>query len=402
MNALTHPGFISYFLTNTLSLLGIWILKVGMGWLAWQITQSTFWTSVVSLLLMAPVGFLGPFIAVFVERWDARRAMLATKILMVVITTAIFVIQILGQHNLWTLVGSSTALGLLSAFQHPVRLVFISLVVPRPYLASAVGLNSVSWNLSRILGPGHAGRTIHFIGLSPPFLVAAAFNVPLIACLYFLALQPRSADSKENSGFMKRMIDGGTVVLRTPLIFSTLILVSLNSFFVRGILEIQPAIVGQIMGGKSYDLAIVTAAAGLGSLLASGWIGLGKLEKWQIQKSLWPMLVTGIVTSALLHLFVGLTPVSVIFIVTGFTATIVGIGAQTLIQLEVQESYRARVMTWWSTISFGSLFLGGTMAGFLGDIVGMNYAILCMMLAAGTLALSVLPRVKALTSSNPV
>ena len=139
MNALTHPGFISYFLTNTLSLLGIWILKVGMGWLSWQITQSTFWTSVVSLLLMAPVGLLGPFIAVFVERWDARRAMLATKFMMVVITTAIFVIQILGQHNLWTLVAGSTALGLLSAFQHPVRLVFISLVVPRPYLASAVG-----------------------------------------------------------------------------------------------------------------------------------------------------------------------------------------------------------------------------------------------------------------------
>ena len=198
------------------------------------------------------------------------------------------------------------------------------------------------------------------------------------------------------------MIDGGTIALKTPLISSTLILVSLNSFFVRGILEIQPAIVGQIMGGKSYDLAIVTAAAGLGSLLASAWIGLGKLEQSHIQKYLWPMLVTGIVASALLHLFVDLTPVSLIFIVTGFTATIVGIGAQTLIQLEVQENYRARIMTWWSTISFGSLFLGGTMAGLLGDIVGMDHAILFMMLAAGALALFVLPRIKALTSSNPV
>ena len=402
MNALTLPGFISYFLTNTLSLLGIWILKVGMGWLAWQITQSTFWTSVVSLLLMAPVGLLGPFVAVFVERWDARRAMLATKISMVAIATVIFGIQFLGQHNLWTLVACSTALGFLSAFQHPVRLVFISLIVPRPYLASAVGLNSVSWNLSRIIGPGLAGLTIHFLGLSPTFLLATACSVPLIICLYFLTLQPRLTDTTETSGFIKRMIDGGAVAIRTPLIFSTLILVGLNSFFVRGILEIQPAIVGQIMGGKSYDLAIVTAAAGLGSLLASGWIGLGKLQQSYIQKSLWPMLSTGIVASALLHLFVDLTPVSLIFIVTGFTATIVGIGAQTLIQLEVQERYRARVMTWWSTISFGSLFLGGAMAGFLGDIVGMDYAILFMMLAAGTLALSVFPWIKALTKSNPV
>ena len=106
------------------------------------------------------------------------------------------------------------------------------------------------------------------------------------------------------------------------------------------------------------------------------------------------MLVIGIVTNAFLHLFGGLIPISLIFIVTGFTATIVGIGAQTLIQLEVQEGYRARVMTWWSTISFGSLFLGGTMAGFLGDIVGMDHAILYMMLIAGALAFAVLPRIK--------
>ena len=64
MNALTLRSFVYYFITNTLSLLGTWVQKVGLGWLAWQITESTFWTSVVSLILMAPVGFLGPLIAV--------------------------------------------------------------------------------------------------------------------------------------------------------------------------------------------------------------------------------------------------------------------------------------------------------------------------------------------------
>ena len=73
MNALTLRSFVYYFITNTLSLLGTWVQKVGLGWLAWQITESTFWTSVVSLILMAPVGFLGPLIAVFAENWDSRR-----------------------------------------------------------------------------------------------------------------------------------------------------------------------------------------------------------------------------------------------------------------------------------------------------------------------------------------
>ena len=390
MNALTLRSFVYYFITNTLSLLGTWVQKVGLGWLAWQITESTFWTSVVSLILMAPVGFLGPLIAVFAENWDSRRAMLVTKSLMAFVSVLIFLVQLLGLHNLYSLLASSIALGMLSAFHHPVRLVFISLVVPKPYLASAVGMNSVSWNVSRIIGPGIAGMTIYLLGPSETFGIATALYLPLIICLWFMALQPRKADTGSADSFFGKIIDGGAVVVGNPLIFSTLCLVFLNSFFVRGVLEIQPAIVGQILGGESASLAIVTAAAGLGSLIASGWIGLGFLNKSQIQDLLWPMVLAGIIITAALQFFVNLVPISIIFIVTGFTATLVGIGAQTLIQLEVNESYRARVMTWWSTISFGSLVFGGILIGFLGDIIGIGNAIIIMMLGGVAAVLSLL------------
>ena len=390
MNALKLRSFVYYFITNTLSLLGTWVQKVGLGWLTWQITESTFWTSVVSLILMAPVGFLGPLIAVFAENWDSRRAMLVTKSLMAFVSVLIFFVQLLGLHNLFSLLASSIALGMLSAFHHPVRLVFISLVVPKPYLASAVGLNSVSWNVSRIIGPGIAGMTIYLLGASETFGVATALYLPLIICLWFMALQPRKSDTGSADSFFGKIIDGGAVVVGNPLIFSTLCLVFLNSFFVRGVLEIQPAIVGQILGGESASLAIVTAAAGIGSLIASGWIGLGFLNKPQIQELLWPMVLAGIIITASLHFFVNLVPISMIFIVTGFTATLVGIGAQTLIQLEVNENYRARVMTWWSTISFGSLVFGGIIIGFLGDIIGIGNAVIIMMLGGVAAVLSLL------------
>lgn len=390
MNALKLRSFVYYFITNTLSLLGTWVQKVGLGWLTWQITESTFWTSVVSLILMAPVGFLGPLIAVFAENWDSRRAMLVTKSLMAFVSVLIFLVQLLGLHNLFSLIASSIALGMLSAFHHPVRLVFISLVVPKPYLASAVGMNSVSWNVSRIIGPGIAGMTIYLLGPSETFGIATALYLPLIICLCLMALQPRKADTGSADSFFGKIIDGGAVVVGNPLIFSTLCLVFLNSFFVRGVLEIQPAIVGQILGGESASLAIVTAAAGIGSLIASGWIGLGFLNKFQIQVLLWPMVLAGIIITAALHFFVNLVPISMIFIVTGFTATLVGIGAQTLIQLEVNENYRARVMTWWSTISFGSLVFGGIIIGFLGDIIGIGNAIIIMMLGGVAAVLSLL------------
>ena len=390
MNAFTLRPFVIYFLTNTLSLLGTWIQKVGLGWLTWQITESTFWTSFVSIALMAPVGIIGPFIAVYAESWDMRRAFLITKILMMLISFVIFALQYFDMHNLHSLIATSLALGLLSAVHHPIRLVFISIVVPRPYLASAIGLNSVSWNMSRVVGPGLSGFAIVLLGLATTFGIAVILYAPLIVALALLPLESRAKAKPNADRFFQKMRDGGRVALQTPLIFTALCMVALNSFLVRGVLEIQPAIIGQILGGESQALATATAAAGVGALLASGWIGLGKLSSDFIQRCLWPMLAIGIMGTACLNLTSMIIPMSLIFVLTGFTATVAGIGAQTLIQLKVEEDYRARVMTWWSSVSFGSLTLGGILIGFLGDLTPIEDAILMVMLPGFLLAMLVL------------
>ena len=390
MNALTVRPFVAYFLTNTMSLLGTWIQKVGLGWLTWQITESTFWTSFVSIALMAPVGIIGPFIAVYAESWNMRRAFLITKILMMIISFIIFGLQHFEMHNIHTLVVTSLLLGLLSAVHHPIRLVFISIVVPRPYLASAIGLNSVSWNMSRVVGPALSGFAIVILGLANTFGLAVILYAPLILALTLLPLEPRAKSKPNTDRFFQKLRDGGNVALQTPLIFTALCVVALNSFLVRGVLEIQPAIIGQILGGDSKALAIATAAAGIGALLASIWIGLGKLPPDFIQRCLWPMLAVGILGTACLKMTSMIIPMSLIFALTGFTATVAGIGAQTLIQLKVDENYRARVMTWWSSVSFGSLTIGGILIGFFGDFVPIEDTILMVMVPGFLLALLVL------------
>ena len=390
MNAFTLRPFVIYFLTNTLSLLGTWIQKVGLGWLTWQLTGSTFWTSFVSIALMAPVGIIGPFIAVYAESWDMRRAFLITKILMMLVSFVIFTLQYFDMHNLYSLIATSLALGLLSAVHHPIRLVFISIVVPRPYLASAIGLNSVSWNMSRVVGPGLSGFAIAILGLATTFGIAFILYAPLIVALALLPLEPRAKAKPNADRFFQKMRDGGKVALRTPIIFTALCMVALNSFLVRSVLEIQPEIIGQVLGGESQALATATAAAGVGALLSSGWIGLGKLSPGFIQRCLWPMLAIGIIGTACLNLTSTIIPMSLIFVLTGFTATVAGIGAQTLIQLKVEEDYRARVMTWWSSVSFGSLTVGGILIGFFGDLMPIGDGILMVMIPGGLLAIFVL------------
>ena len=378
MTALSNKPFKLYFFTNTIALLGLWIQKIGVGWLTWEITESTFWTSFVTLALMAPAGIIGPVFAVFAENWNMRKASIILKILMFLVGGIIWFLQYLDMHSLFTLAFLSILQGLLSACYHPVRLVFVSIVVPRNLLSSAVGLNSASFNGSRVVGPAFAGVTITLYNLETTFFIAMLTYIPLIPVLIYMPLRERIKSSNTEQQFFKSLLEGGKVALQSPIISKGLFVVFISAFFVRGMLEIQPTIAGEILNKGSVGLSLITATAGFGALLASIWIGFRANIDIKIETKLVSMLTVGLVVSFILGFISDMYLMAFAFTIVGFTTTAVGIGTQTLIQLEVDEIYRARVLTWWSSVSFGSLTIGGILLGFAGEFIPLNVGMMIM------------------------
>jgi MFS family permease len=378
MNALSNKAFLLYFISNTFALLGLWIQKIGVGWLTWEITGSTFWTSFVTLALMAPAGIIGPLFAVYAENWNMRTASIILKILMLLVGAIIWFLQFLDLHTLFSLAFLSIVQGLLSACYHPVRLVFVSVVVPRNLISSAVGLNSASFNGSRVIGPAFAGFSIALFSLESTFLIAVLAYIPLIPVLMYMPLRKREKSSDNNDKFFKRFIEGGKVALNTPIIVKGLFIVFISAFFVRGMLEIQPTIAGEILNQGSLGLSLITATAGLGALSASIWIGLRKNNNIKMETKLVLMLILGLIMSSIIGCISDMYLMALAFIIVGFSTTVVGIGTQTIIQMEVEDLYRARVLTWWSSISFGSLTVGGILLGFVGEYIPLNIGMIIM------------------------
>ena len=378
MNALSNKAFLLYFISNTFALLGLWIQKIGVGWLTWEITGSTFWTSFVTLALMAPAGIIGPLFAVYAENWNMRTASIILKILMLLVGAIIWFLQFLDLHTLLSLAFLSIVQGLLSACYHPVRLVFVSVVVPRNLISSAVGLNSASFNGSRVIGPAFAGVSIALFSLESTFLIAVLAYIPLIPVLMYMPLRKREKSSDNNDKFLKRFIEGGKVALNTPIIVKGLFIVFISAFFVRGMLEIQPTIAGEILNQGSLGLSLITATAGLGALSASIWIGLRKNNNIKMETKLVLMLILGLIMSSIIGCISDMYLMALAFIIVGFSTTVVGIGTQTIIQMEVEDLYRARVLTWWSSISFGSLTVGGILLGFAGEYIPLNIGMIIM------------------------
>jgi MFS family permease len=375
---LSNKAFLLYFISNTFALLGLWIQKIGVGWLTWEITGSTFWTSFVTLALMAPAGIIGPLFAVYAENWNMRTASIILKILMLLVGAIIWFLQFLDLHTLFSLAFLSIVQGLLSACYHPVRLVFVSVVVPRNLISSAVGLNSASFNGSRVIGPAFAGVSIALFSLESTFLIAVLAYIPLIPVLMYMPLRKREKSSDNNDKFLKRFIEGGKVALNTPIIVKGLFIVFISAFFVRGMLEIQPTIAGEILNQGSLGLSLITATAGLGALSASIWIGLRKNNNIKMETKLVLMLILGLIMSSIIGCISDMYLMALAFIIVGFSTTVVGIGTQTIIQMEVEDLYRARVLTWWSSISFGSLTVGGILLGFAGEYIPLNIGMIIM------------------------
>jgi len=378
MNALSNKSFLLYFISNTFALLGLWIQKIGVGWLTWEITGSTFWTSFVALALMAPAGIIGPLFAVYAENWNMRTASIILKTLMLLVGAMVWFLEFLDLHSLFTLAFLSILQGLLSACYHPVRLVFVSVVVPRDLISSAVGLNSASFNGSRVIGPAFAGIFIALFNLESTFLIAVLAYIPLIPVLMYIPLRKRNKSLDNKDKFLKRFIEGGKVALNTPVIAKGLFVVFISAFFVRGMLEIQPTIAGEILNQGSLGLSLITATAGLGALSASIWIGLGKNNNLKIQTKLVFMLILGLIMSSIIGCISDMYLMALAFIIVGFTSTVIGIGTQTIIQMEVEDLFRARVLTWWSSLSFGSLTVGGILLGLAGEYIPLNIGLIIM------------------------
>ncbi|MFC4671382.1 MFS transporter [Seohaeicola nanhaiensis] len=368
-----------------ISYVGTWTERVALGWLAWTLTQSTFWTGFVSMSVLLPSAFLGPIVAVYAEGWDSRRAMMLTNGAFMVTSLLLFALVAGGFITLPLLAVLALAIGVIGAAMHPVRLTLIPSVSPRHYLPRAVALSAMAFNASRVVGPAVAGLLITTVGLNWTFLVNALSYLPYIALLALIPMKPRPARGVKSS-LGQGLAEGLRYALAHPLIRWSLLLAATNSLLVRSIVENMPAVVGGLLDGNARDLTWMTSAAGLGSVTAAITLGWLKRDTRQLQTML--RLVPLVSAALCLALSAGLPFAGLVAIAVGlgFVATFVGIGSQIIIQMEVADTHRARVLTWWSSASFAAVSLGGLATGAVGDLAGMGFAIFLLGLLGAVLA----------------
>ena len=112
--------------------------RVAIGWLAWELTQSTAWLGVVAAANLLPAVFVGPFAGAIADRADRLRVVTLTQKLLMVQAVALFVLNVSGLISIEALVGLVAFHGVVVGFNLPANKALVPSLVPRDDLPTAL------------------------------------------------------------------------------------------------------------------------------------------------------------------------------------------------------------------------------------------------------------------------
>ena len=361
-SALSNRNFLIYFSGTLVVLHGLWVYRLTISWLAWELTHSVFLVGVISFCQFAPGILLGPVFGVAADRYNLVRTAMLIHAGMMALSLLLAAIIGLDRLTVEVLAGFALLQGVMGGAYTPTRLSLITQLVPRDLFASATGYLAMAFNLSRFAGPALAGLVITVFGAAWSFALFACLIVPALVSLVVVEVLPRKPRAGGDKRVLTELRDGLHYASTHPMIRWLLILVGTNGILARGLLELLPAVTDVVFGGGSAEFAGLSSAAGAGAIGASV-----VLTRTQEPERLLRVATAAVLASSVLLLALGMTGNYWVGIVVvaglGCSCTLCGIGVQALIQLEVDDDFRGRVLGLWGVFAIGATATGGLLLG---------------------------------------
>lgn len=366
------------------SLVGTWVQRMAVGWLAWELTESGTWLGLVAFADLAPTVVVAPIAGAFADRVSRLKMVRFVQYASTVQAGALAFFTLSGLITVELLFALALVQGSIQGIHQPFRQSLIGTIVDRNEITAAIGINSTIWNSSRLIGPAISAAIILHFGVGFTFLVNSLSYVPLIVGLHMMRVSQRLAPTKSLSSLPAEIMEGVRHVVNHRMMGPLILLLFAFSFFGRATAELLPGFAGAVFDRGAEGLAALTAGAGFGSLISGIWLSRrGRLA------GLGDILVAVLALIAVFQLgFVATDRFAVsaaVFVGWGFLLNAAGITVQSLIQADVPDSIRGRVVSLYGIFWLGTPSIGAFVMGAAADFVGFRLPVAfgaCVILAA--------------------
>lgn len=351
---------------------GIWMQSVAMGWLIYNLTNSASWLGRIGFASAAPTLFLGLLGGAIIEHADRRRLLCTCSLVFTLCGAALASITISGIVQIWMIILISLVSGTSTAFFMPVFQAVLPSTVPPAILMTAISLNSISFNVARIIGPIIGGFVMTRLGVGWCFALNGAGFLVMFAAALMLDMPPRQVATQPRIGHALRA--GVDYARRHPLIRALLVLCITMSLFGFPYIVLMPAVARDVLHLEANGFTLLFSAVGAGAV--TGGLTLAYLGDVKHKGLL--VVSCSFIFGLLLIVLGNVTTfgaAAVLLAFVGFAMIICIASLNTLIQVTVADEMRARVMSMMTVSLFGLPTLGAWILGSLGDRIGITHAL---------------------------
>ncbi len=374
IKALYNRNYQIFFAGQGLSIIGTWMQNIALSWLIYRLTDSAFMLGLVAFVGQIPNFVLSPFAGVWVDRWGKRSVLVATQVFSLIQASLLAWLTLTDRIDVNYILYLSLFLGCISAFDLPARnAITVEMMDSQEERQNAIALNSVTYNLARLLGPSAAGILIPIIGEGYCFLLNVASYFISIISLIALRLQPIVAEQRTANMF-EHFQEGYAYTFKQLPLRNILLLLGIVSLTAMPYTVLLPVFVSQHLGASAGTLGFLMAVSGCGSLL--GAIGIAARSEFQgLEKLL--VVAASLIGGGLISFLLpgGVWFAAAVMFVLGVGFLIQVVGSNTLLQCMVDDSMRGRVMSFYTMILMGIGPFGSLLAGFLASQIGVIYTL---------------------------
>lgn len=368
--SLRHRAYRLFFTGQVISTIGTWAQKVAQAWLVLELTGSGTMLGIVAGLQQAPTLLLTPWAGLLADRLSRRSMLLWAQVGAGIPAALLAVLGALDTLTVPVIMVLAVVIGVVEAFDKPVRHTFAADVVPPSDVTNAVALNATMFNAGKVLGPAAAGLAIGLVGVSATFAFnAASFAVMFVAlCL----IRPEEIRSREVQPKAPGALRAGlSYAGRTPVIAACLALMTVTGLVAYEWNTAVPLLARE-HSTDAATIGLFFAAMGVGAVAGSlslAGVLVATPRTFLLGGAVFAVALGVVAASPAL----GLTVVALVAL--GAAATTFRALATSLIQLESDPTMRGRAISLLIMALNGTSPISGPLIGTLSEHLGARTAV---------------------------
>lgn len=361
--SLKHSNYRYYFFGMCVSTIGTWMQNTAQPWLAYKLTNSALLLSVVSALQYVPALLFSLFAGVLIDRLPKKKMLIITQSLLLVITFVLYLLASSGGIRYWHLLVTASLMGLVNTLDMPLRQSFVVELVGHDDLMNAIALNSLTFNVARMLGPSIAGIVMGALGVSACFLInSLSFGAVLLSLFFIRPILVEMPRAEKKQSVFESIFEGLRYIRNNETLFITMLFMTVISMFALNYSVTVPVFAQQVLGLAETGYGVLMSAVGAGALL--GALLVAALSKnGPLRFNLFVLPAIAGIELILIGLTNRFTSTALLLAVGGFLFVSYLSSANANLQIHTEDRFRGRVMSIYTLIVAGTSPIGNLFTG---------------------------------------